>query len=114
MPTHNIFRGDTRIFRSTVVDENRDPIDITGWTFLLSASKKAGTSPPNIQVAGSIINAKSGIVEFELTPAETALVGTYYYDVEATTDKDKVHTIDSGQFVINQDITVPIPKSEDE
>lgn len=97
-----------------MVDQNRDPIDITGWTFLLSASKKAGTTPPNIQVAGSIINAASGIVEFELSPAETALVGTYYYDVEATTNKSKVHTIDSGQFVINQDVTVPTPEPEPE
>jgi hypothetical protein len=114
MPTHNIFRGDTRIFRSTVVDQNRDPIDITGWTFLLSASKKAGTTPPNIQVAGSIINAASGIVEFELSPAETAIVGTYYYDVEATTNKSKIHTIDSGQLVVVQDITVPPIEPEGE
>jgi hypothetical protein len=103
---HEIYRGDTVNFRLQVKDYLERPADITGWVFVLTAVKTKGGMVA-FNTNGVIEDALSGRVLFELTPEQTAIVGKYFYDIEATTNQSKIHTIDSGEIEIIQDVTLP-------
>jgi hypothetical protein len=101
---HVVFRGDTANFRLEVKDRLRGAVNVTGWTFILSAARKRGGTVA-FSANGAITNAESGIVEFELMPEQTADVGHFFYDVQASTPASKVYTVDTGEIEIVQDVT---------
>jgi len=101
---HKIYRGDTANFRLEVVDYLGTAADITGWTFVLSGARKRGGMVA-FTSSGVIEDAANGIVNFVLDPAQTAAVGKYFYDVQATTDSDHVYTVAAGEINIIQDVT---------
>ena len=98
------FRGDNKPFRVTVYDKDGNPVNVTGWSFMFSAAQRPGETPL-FQAPGVIEDAAAGRVRFELTPAETAQAGSFYFDVQATTVEGKVRTLASGKLIIKQDIT---------
>lgn len=102
---HTIYRGDTANFRLEVVDYLGAAVDIDGWTFVLSAARKRGGMVA-FTSSGTIEDSVNGIVSFILTPAKTATVGKYFYDVQATTDSDHVYTVAAGEINIIQDVTL--------
>ena len=100
-----IFRGDTRVLEIPIVDAAGVPVDVTNWTFVLSLALVRGQTPA-VQVDGTIVDAAGGLVQFELTPIETAAVGNYYYDVQGTTPApERVYTVDFGRIHIVQDVS---------
>lgn len=101
---HTIYRGDTALFRLDVKDRIKGPVDVTGWDFVLSCARQAGGTVA-FSVAGTIKEAVNGIVEFELTPTETASVGRFFYDVQGSALGGRVYTVDSGEIDIIQDVT---------
>lgn len=102
---HTIYRGDTGNFRLEVVDYLGAAVDIEGWTFVLSAARKRG-GMVSFTSSGAIEDSANGIVNFVLTPAQTAAVGKYFYDVQAITASGSVYTVAAGEINIVQDVTL--------
>jgi len=93
---HEIFRGDTANFRLEVKDRPKGKVNISGWVFVLSAARRRG-GEISFTANGIIDDAVNGVVKFELTPAQTANLGKFFYDVQATAPGGKVYTIDTGK-----------------
>lgn len=109
MTTISRFRGDTVPDRVNVQDADGDPLDITGFTFELTVNENkepTSTSGQLMQVAGVIISAMSGIVDFSPTADQANQTpGKYYYDIQMTTSGGKIQTIATGSYIFKQDIT---------
>lgn len=98
------FRGDTKPFKLTVTVASGD---ISGWTFTMSVDSRKNPDDGSTQVfqlAGVIVDAPNGLVEFRPSVANTDLVGTYYYDMEAN-DGTYIRTVEKGKITFTQDIT---------
>jgi len=102
-------RGDT--YADEIVLKRKStstPIDITGWSFKLtvdSSQKPTDTSTKKYSVTGVILDAVNGKVEFPPLITDVDLVGTYYYDIQATDSMGRIRTIMSGKYTFEQDIT---------
>lgn len=103
-------RGDTKpIPFILTTDDTGLPVDITGYTFLLSVDTQQ--NPPDavtqvFQVAGSIIDAPNGKIQFQLTIGQADQTpGTYWYDVQVTEASGAIVTLLKGKWRVRQDIT---------
>jgi hypothetical protein len=101
-------RGDTYPYVIQCVDKcSGDPIDVTGYSFLMAVdpSKEPLSSTNNIaQMTGVITDAVNGIAEFTPDSNEADNVGTFYYDIQWTDTNAKDRTIDSGKYILKQDV----------
>lgn len=102
-------RGDTVPWTFTVKDNAGVPVDITGFSFLLTVdpSPEPTTSTNNLfQLTGTITNPTGGVVRFSMTALQADQApNTYYYDLQMTDGAGKIRTISKGEFVFEQDIT---------
>lgn len=100
-----VVRGDTSSFRVTVTDENRVPIDLTGWTLASDIVR-----PPDNTVIVSLtpsITAEDGTGQFtvSLASAESELLETGdLFDVQVS-DETRVWTVGKGSMILIEDYT---------
>jgi len=103
------YRGDTAVDRFTVTDSDGAVINITSYTFLLTVDEKkspANTATQVFQIAGTIVDAANGIVEFEPTTGNANQVpGTYWYDVQMIDPDGLITTLVKDQYIFVQDIS---------
>ena len=106
-----IDQGADWYFNITYADPNGTPINITG-----SSAKCQLRSNPNSPSAvltldsdtgGIDIIGAQGEVNLHATAAETGAIdeGTYFYDVEITSDQDVVTRLVQGQIVVSAEVT---------
>ena len=101
-------RGDTYADQFTIRDSSGAPVDLTGYTFLmtLDVSATPDTAANNLyQLTGTIVDAAAGQVEFAPDEAHADLVGSFFYDVQMTDGAGRIRTIASGKYKYTQDIT---------
>jgi hypothetical protein len=102
-------RGDTVADEFVILDSNKKPQNITGWSFKFTLDTLE--NPPNattkvLDIVGTITSAAGGVVEFPWTAGQADQTpATYYYDVQATTDTGAIETIEKGEYDVVQDIT---------
>jgi hypothetical protein len=100
-----VVRGDTSSFRVTVTDENRVPINLTGWTLAADIVR-----PPSNTIIVSLtptITAQDGTGQFtvSLDSAESELLETGdLFDIQIS-DATRVWTVGKGRMVIIEDFT---------
>lgn len=103
-------RGDTlRWTFQILADDGTTPVDVTGFSFRLAVDPSPEPADATAQLfvlTGAILTPASGIVAFEMSPAQAnQLPGIYFYDLEMTDAGTRVRTILKGQFRIDQDVT---------
>ena len=102
-------RGDRNPYVIQVVDKKTgEPIDITGFTFLLAVdpSNEPSNSSNNImQMDGVITDAIGGTVKFTPTVEEANNFGDFFYDIQMTDAGSLPRTIEHGKFILKQDIS---------
>lgn len=102
------FRGDTKRIVKRVVDAGKNPVDITGWSALLTVNSEENPADATNQVeqiTGTILGAATD-GRFSFVPSGTAdVVGTAYYDIQVTDNNAEVHTMEKGEWIVEQDIT---------
>lgn len=102
-------RGDTFPFVLEITDGSNNPIDITGYAFLLTVdpSETPSDALNNLfQLTGSTIDATNGKVQFALTGVQADQTpGVYYYDLQQTDPSSSIRTIAKGTWTFIQDIT---------
>ena len=102
-------RGDTFPWTFTVKDAAGAPVDITGFSFLLTVDPVPDptTNVNNLfQLSGTITNAPGGVVQFSLSTLQANQnPNDYFYDVQMTDGAGKIRTIARGTFTFEQDIT---------
>lgn len=99
------FRGDTHTQRFTVLDTNKNPIDITGWTFALTIDpdRSPTSADNNVGVfAGTIADGPNGVVDFDPTGVPA---GDYWFDLQGTDTAGRIRTIAKDRWFVEQDIT---------
>ncbi len=102
-------RGDTFADQFTLKDVSGSPIDITGFSFLMTVDPSP--TPPDamsnlFQLAGTITDAANGVVEFAPTVMQADQTpSTYFYDIQQTDAGSAIRTIVVGDYIIEQDIT---------
>lgn len=112
MTTLSMTRGDTAAFTITVT-RSGSAENITGATLYFtvksnSAQADAAAIIQKSTVSGiTITNGAGGIASVAITPANTSSVtpGVYYYDVQYRTTGGDVYTVDSGYFLLQEEIT---------
>ncbi len=100
-------RGDTYRIRRTV-KVSGVVVDITDWTFKLTINKVAKPADETdqvAQIAGVIIDAPNGVVDFTPLEADVETAGSFFFDIEAIDSGGAKTTPDRGQFILTQDIT---------
>lgn len=103
-------RGDTYADERVIIDKETGlAIDITGWTFLLTVDPSdVPTDALNnvMQISGVITDAAAGVVEFAPSALQAdSTPGAYWFDIEYTDVLSRKRTIETGRYVIKQDIT---------
>jgi hypothetical protein len=84
------------------------PIDISGCTFLMTVDPEEAplTDANNIfQLAGAVLDAPGGRVEFAPNALQTDRVGSFYFDIQMTDSLGRKRTLKYGSYVLKQDIT---------
>lgn len=105
-----IVRGDDYFHLLTFLDENQDPIDLTGFTGAAHLRRNAAsTGAPEATFLVTIDDPETGQVLLELTAAQTSVLAAikckYYWDLELTTAADQVITPIGGKVTVVQDVT---------
>ena len=102
-------RGDTFAIQIAIENSAGGPIDISGFSFLLTVdpSSEPADALGNIyQLTGVIDDAPNGLVSFAPDPTEAmSAPGDYFYDIQQTDAGSLVRTIAKGDWQILQDIT---------
>lgn len=110
MTNLEIFRGDTKSYNLTFVDDDGAAIDLTNATIYFTVK----TSPTVVDASASIqkivtshTDAVNGLSQVSLTATDTNLtIGTYYYDIQLSLAAGDVITVVSGLFIVKQDVTL--------
>lgn len=116
MAIEDVYRGDTRVYRFTFVDENDAAIDITGWVVWFTA--KANEADPDVAAAiqvtataggNALDSLAGGIMHLTLTSTDSDITpGNYHYDFQRVISSTpaNVKTIEKGTFNILKSITL--------
>lgn len=103
-----IYRGDTLKRSYKLRDEDtKDPIDITGWTFLAQVRKNSEDDTVVLTPTVSIVDATGGEFKFESPPADTKDLtpGRYVWDLQSTTPAGEVDTWVAGEAIVAGDVS---------
>ena len=102
-------RGDTYADEFTLRDSTtKQPIDITDYSFYLTLSSEknpADESSQIYQIAGTIVDAINGKVEFSPTEQQANQLGSFYYDIQMVDGIGRIRTIVKAKYKYTQDIT---------
>jgi hypothetical protein len=114
MPDQTITRGDTEQFTITVIDADGDPQNLAGCTLFFTARRQtfagaiviAKKSPSD----GIVIDSPStlGTATLTISPTDTASVERKLllaYDVQLKDGADNIYTIDTGEMILEPDVT---------
>lgn len=105
-----IKQGDTSpSFEVTLLDANRDPVDLTGATVQFRMSTRAGVAPV-VDAAASVIDAAAGRVAYNWVAGDTDTVGTYLAEFVITDPYQE--TFPNGRYLtaqIMQNLADPTP-----
>jgi len=100
-------RGDT--YADVInISSAGSPLDVTGYTFLLTVDTQKAPSDTSTQVyqlTGTILDAVNGQVEFAPSAVQADQVGGFYYDVQMTDGAGRKRTVLAGKYKYVQDIT---------
>ena len=107
--TLEIKKGATESYEIQILDEDKSPIDITGWTIFFTIKKKKSDTDDQAVISKTITtfdDPTSGIASVTLTSTETYnLDGTYFYDFQFKDNVGSVSTIVAGGITFLEDIT---------
>jgi hypothetical protein len=100
-------KGDTFSRDFTFTDADGGPLDMTGYTLVLTVKNAAGTAVLTFSGGDWTGTAASGLFTASKTAASMAAVaaGVYAYDVQATLPGGQVITYLQGKFIVDTDIT---------
>jgi hypothetical protein len=110
----DMFKGDHKTLRLTVIDGNGDAVDLAGASlifslkFIATAStaliEKTSAKPAEIDILTPTTN---GIAEIFLLPADTTSLRpkVYTFDVQLTDSGGKISTLLRGNLNLLQDVT---------
>lgn len=98
------YRGDNVRLTGTVLNQDGEAVDITGWTIVLSAAPAPGDTPV-FTVTAALDTPASGTFYFDLTATHTGVVRQLYYDVQATNLAAKKYTLAMDTIEFLQEVT---------
>ena len=102
-------RGDT--YADVIIvksKKTKQAINITGYSFVLTVDTKQAPTDATTkvyQLAGAILDAAAGRVEFAPNATQANHVGDFFYDIQMTDGTGRKRTIESGKYKYLQDIT---------
>lgn len=94
------------VLRVTVLDNDDQPVDITGATIRWQLAGRVGSTSPLVSKATGgqgveITDAENGVFEVTLDSADTdGLNGTYYHEAELVDAQGKKQTVMVGEITI--------------
>lgn len=95
-----IKQGDTRPpFEVTLLDANRDPVDLTTATVQFRMSTRAGAVPV-IDEAATVVDAPNGVVAYQWGAGDTDTPGTYLAEFVVTTASQE--TFPNSRYLVVQ------------
>lgn len=106
MDTVTLKRNDTApALEATVTDEN-GPVDLTGATAVVfkmaTATESGRTLVPGALVltgTGSLVDAASGVVQYDWVPGDTATSGRFFGEFEVTLAGGKLRTFPTLGYI---------------
>ena len=111
-------RGDTAPDKITVLDPEAvtpgTPLDVTGFGFIMTVNTERDPDPVGppiigtelVSIAGTLIDAPNGVVEFPWTPSDADQIPEdYFYDIQQTDTAGKILTIAKEEYKFQQDVT---------
>lgn len=104
-----VTRGDTTPWTFTVKSDSTTPVDITGFSFILTvdpSDEPSGAGDNLFALTGAITDALNGIVQFSMSVAQADQTpNVYFHDLQMTDGASALRTIAKGEFEFKQDIT---------
>lgn len=103
----SIYEGEDQVNTVTILAEDGNPLDITGYTFLFTVKNKLNDSDDNALIYKEITSHSdptNGVTEITLVPADTAdKAGNYFYDYQWTDNAGKRRVVfKNANFQIEQ------------
>ena len=103
-------KGDTYPEEFILRDASQTPIDVTGFTFVLTVDTREepdDATTNQFQLTGVLEDAPNGRISFQPSQPNADLLdpGTYFYDIQQTDGASNIRTISKGQYIILPQIT---------
>lgn len=103
------YRGDSYPLELIIKEKDGDPIDITGYSFILTVDTKEkpeDVSTKLFDVVGVLDgDPTTGKVSFTPSSSDTGTIGKYFFDIQMTDADGNIRTITKNKWTIYQDIT---------
>lgn len=103
-----LYRSDNFSHQITWLDNDGDPIDLTGYTAKMEARRKVGGSilMTATESSGLDLGGAAGTIDIKLIPTQTDIAfRDNVYDLEVTSPGAEVTTLVQGAFTVIQDVT---------
>jgi len=112
-----MYKGDNEDIEITLVDENGDPIDLTGSSITFTVKENVADEEPVIQrkneAAGGddsqieMTDPANGIFEIHIIPENTSSLTAkgYAYDIQVILSSGKVKTVIKDRIYLEEDVT---------
>lgn len=108
--TMEIIKRDDSTFQLNFLDENNNPVDLTGGTVFFTVKKKKTDVDADAVIAKEITvfdNPTAGIAILEIDNSESDLeTRMYWFDVQLKDTLGKISSSGAGRFIVTQDITI--------
>ncbi len=103
------FRGDTIADDVLIQTADGNPINLTGYTVVMTINKRENptdTADQVYQITATIPNPLTGVARFTPTTLQANQPpGIYYFDIQLTDDVGVIRTAVKGRYIYVQDIT---------
>lgn len=105
-----IYRGDSGRFRVTVVDDQGNPMDVSGATWDCDLRVTAEDVTPLASLTCIPVVGQPSSVDVVLFPTVSAgLIVNGVWDLQMTLSPTEVHTLLAGKFTVTPDVSRPPP-----
>lgn len=106
----SIYRGDDTTITLKIKDSDGSVVDITGFTFWLTAKVNASDKDEDASIQKEVTShsdPSNGETKIILTNSDTDIeIGSYIYDIQMRDDNDKISTLTKGSLRIKRDVTL--------
>jgi hypothetical protein len=99
-----IYRGDDFLKSLQFTDDEDEPINITGWTFLSQIRKTANDDELLAALTVTVTDAATGKLDLTLAASITKSLVTGVWDLEAVADGD-TRTYLAGDAIVTSDVS---------
>lgn len=102
-------KGDNYPIKIQIFSEDGTPFDLTGCTCFFTVKKRYEDTDTEALISLNTtthVSNLEGITEFDMTSANTSLVGSFLYDVKVKDANDIIYSVITDKIIFENHVTI--------